>query len=37
MRMAGAEGTVRDAFRLTRLDTVFSFYKTVEEACAGLP
>ena len=36
MRMAGAEGTVRDAFRLTRLDTVFSFYPTVEEACAGL-
>ena len=37
MRMAGAEGTVRDAFRLTRLDTVFPFYPTVEEACAGLP
>jgi anti-anti-sigma factor len=36
MRLAGAEGTVRDAFRLTRLDTVFSFYPTVEEACTGL-
>ena len=36
MRMAGAEGIVRDAFRLTRLDTVFSFYPTVEEACTGL-
>jgi len=36
MRMAGAAGIVRDAFRLTRLDTVFSFYPTVEEACSGL-
>ena len=36
MRLAGAEGPVRDAFRLTRLDTVFPFYPTVEAACAGL-
>jgi anti-anti-sigma factor len=36
MRMAGAAGIVRDAFRLTRLDTVFPFYPTVEEACSGL-
>lgn len=36
MRLAGAGGTVRDAFRLTRLDTVFSFYPNVEEACTGL-
>jgi anti-anti-sigma factor len=36
MRLAGAGGTVRDAFRLTRLDTVFAFYPNVEEACTGL-
>jgi anti-sigma B factor antagonist len=36
MRLAGVEGTVRDAFRLTRLDTVFSFYPTVEAASIGL-
>jgi anti-anti-sigma factor len=30
MRLAGAGGTVRDAFRLTRLDTVFAFYPNVE-------
>jgi anti-sigma B factor antagonist len=36
MRLAGAEGPVRDAFRLTRLDTVFSFYPSVEAACEGL-
>ena len=35
MRLAGAAGTVRDAFRLTRLDTVFSFYPTVKAACEG--
>lgn len=36
MRMAGAQGAVRDSFRVTRLDTVFSFFPTVEEARAGL-
>jgi len=36
MRLAGASGAVRDSFRVTRLDTVFSFYPTVEEARAGL-
>jgi anti-sigma B factor antagonist len=36
MRMAGASGAVRDSFRVTRLDTVFSFFGTVEEARAGL-
>jgi anti-anti-sigma factor len=36
MRMAGAGGAVRDSFRVTRLDTVFSFFATVEEARAGL-
>lgn len=36
MRLAGASGAVRDSFRVTRLDTVFSFFLTVEEARAGL-
>jgi anti-sigma B factor antagonist len=36
MRLAGASGTVRDSFHVTRLDTVFSFYPTVEMACQGL-
>jgi anti-sigma B factor antagonist len=36
MRLAGVEGSVRETFRLTRLDRVFSFYPTVEAACAGL-
>lgn len=37
MRLAGAKGPVRDSFHVTRLDTVFSFYPTVEAACQGLP
>jgi anti-sigma B factor antagonist len=36
MRLAGATGAVRDSFRVTRLDTVFKFYPTVETACEGL-
>ncbi|HLH40829.1 MAG TPA: STAS domain-containing protein [Bryobacteraceae bacterium] len=36
MRLAGATGAVRDSFRVTRLDTVFHFYPTVEAACEGL-
>jgi anti-sigma B factor antagonist len=36
MRLAGATGSVRDSFHVTRLDTVFSFYPTVESACQGL-
>src|SRR3984957_5448128 len=36
MRLAGASGAVRDSFRVTRLDTVFAFFPTVEEARAGL-
>src|SRR6201986_1594986 len=36
IRLAGATGTVRDSFRVTRLDTVFPFYATVEAACQGL-
>jgi anti-sigma B factor antagonist len=35
MRLAGANGAVRDSFRVTRLDTVFAFFPTVEEAQAG--
>jgi len=37
MRLAGATGAVRDTFHVTRLDTVFSFYPSVEAACQGLP
>jgi anti-sigma B factor antagonist len=36
MFLAGAKGAVRDCFRITRLDTVFSFYPSVEAACEGL-
>lgn len=36
MRLAGATGAVRDSFRVTRLDTVFLFYASVEKACEGL-
>ena len=36
MRLAGVGGAVRDSFRLTRLDTVFSFYPSVAAACEGL-
>lgn len=36
MRLAAASGAVRDSFRVTRLDTVFKFYPTVEAACEGL-
>ena len=36
MRLAAATNPVRDAFHVTRLDTVFSFFPTVEEACEGL-
>jgi anti-sigma B factor antagonist len=36
MRLAGATGSVRDSFHVTRLDTVFAFYPTVEAACQGL-
>ncbi len=36
MRLACASGAVRDSFRVTRLDTVFKFYPTVEAACEGL-
>ncbi len=36
MRLAGAGGAVRDAFRVTRLDTVFKFFPDVEAASQGL-
>jgi len=36
MRLAGAAGPVRESFRLTRLDRVFSFYPTLDAACMGL-
>lgn len=36
LRMAGANGQVRDAFHVTRLDTVFKFYDTVDAALVGL-
>jgi anti-sigma B factor antagonist len=36
MRLAGAGGLVRDTFHVTRLDTVFRFYPTVEAACESL-
>ena len=36
IRLACATGAVRDAFRVTRLDTVFPFYPTVEAASVGL-
>ncbi len=34
--MAAASGQVRDSFRVTRLDTVFKFYSSVEEALKTL-
>lgn len=34
MGMAGAQPTVRQSFRVTRLDTVFRFYEGTEEAVA---
>ena len=36
MRLVAPTGAVRDSFRVTRLDTVFKFYPTVEAACEGL-
>ncbi|MCC7175414.1 MAG: STAS domain-containing protein [Bryobacterales bacterium] len=36
LRMAAAAGQVRDAFHVTRLDTVFKFYDNVEAALEGL-
>lgn len=36
MRLAAVSGAVLDSFHVTRLDTVFSFYPSVEAACQGL-
>jgi len=36
LRMAAASGQVRDAFHVTRLDTVFKFYDSVDAALEGL-
>jgi anti-anti-sigma factor len=36
LRMAGAQGYVRECFRVTRLDTIFRFCPTVEEAWRSL-
>src|SRR5579871_3461773 len=36
MRICGASGSVRDSFRVTRLDTVFHFFPTLAAACEGL-
>lgn len=36
MCLAGASGAIRDSFHVTRLDTVFSFYPSVDAACQGL-
>ncbi len=34
--MAGAEGQVRDGFKVTRLDTVFEFHPSVDDALRSL-
>jgi len=34
MRMVAGTGGVREMFQVTRLDTIFTFYPSVEEACA---
>lgn len=36
LRMAAASPVVRDAFRVTRLDTVFEFFPDVDSASVGL-
>ena len=35
LHMAGAKGQVRDSFRVTRLDRMFRFFDTVDEAKAA--
>jgi anti-anti-sigma factor len=37
MRIAGARSVVFQAFHVCRLDTVFRFYLSVEEACQAEP
>ncbi len=35
LHMASAKGQVRDSFRVTRLDRMFRFFDTLDEALAG--
>lgn len=35
LRMAAASGAVRSAFKVTKLDTIFQFYETVDKAQAA--
>ena len=35
--MAAAKPIVRQGFRVTRLDTVFKFYDSVDDAIAAIP
>ena len=35
MRLVAGPGGVREMFQITRLDTIFTFFPTVEQACAG--
>ena len=35
LHMAGAKGQVRDSFRVTRLDRMFKFFDTLDEAKAS--
>jgi anti-sigma B factor antagonist len=37
LRLAGASGVIRESFRITRLDTVFRLFPTVQAACESLP
>ena len=36
MRLVSGPGAVREMFQVTRLDTIFTFFPTVEQACAGV-
>lgn len=36
MRIVAAPGAVRDMFQITRLDTIFSFYPSIEAATAAV-
>jgi anti-sigma B factor antagonist len=37
LHMAGAKGQVRDSFRVTRLDRMFKFFETYDEALKAFP
>jgi anti-sigma B factor antagonist len=36
LRMVASYGAVREAFKATRLDTVFPFFASLDDACKGL-